>query len=267
VKLSKAERESVLKGNLEVRRPMRKGRSGRLHPTNIRIADLSVAGDKNFAVRSINRDDQASEWIIGLEEVGEWAARPRPARTGISFNQIEEMLPEVLTWETEPDIVVGDVIVFKYHEMHIDAKTIAWAARHRGEDGLTVPTETTRKVPAEYLTITHVGRHKRGHWFAKYVVGGADKVDFLAPKYGTTTDPLRSIDPDGPTVDVLVEPYQRRRVDGMRDRKRLVAAKQALLEQLVAAKGEGQMVRLRIAIGDLDRKIARVDRQHEREAA
>jgi hypothetical protein len=117
------------------------------------------------------------------------------------------------------------------------------------------------------LTITHVGRHKRGHWFAKYVVGGADKVDFLAPKYGTTTDPLRSIDPDGPTVDVLVEPYQRRRVDGMRDRKRLVAAKQALLEQLVAAKGEGQMVRLRIAIGDLDRKIARVDRQHEREAA
>lgn len=267
MRLLKAEQEAVLAGDLEVRRPMRKGRSGRIHDNKVRIADVVKAGDKHFAVRSINRDNNTSEWVFHLEEVGGWAEKSRTARAGTSFSEIEEILPEVLTWDTEPDVVVGDLIVFKYQELHIDANTIEWAARNEGRDGLKVPTETTRKVPAEYLRITHVGRHKRGHWFARFVVGGADKVEFLAPKFGKTTNPLRSIDPDSPTVDVMVDPHHRRMVDGMRDRKRLVAAKKGLLEQLVSAKGEGQMVRLRIAIGDLDRKIAKLDREHERAAA
>lgn len=267
MKLLKAEKEAVLNGNLEVRRPMRKGRSGRIHPSNIRIADVVLAGEQHFAVRSINRDDERAEWVISLEEVGSWAYNRGSGSKGTSLGRLDEILPEVLTWETEPDLVVGDLIVFKHDEIHIDAKTIEWASRHKGQDGLTVPTETTRRVPSEYLRVTHVGRHKRGHWFARFVVVGSDKVEFLAPKFGKTTNPLRSIDPDGPTVDVAVDPLQRRTVDGMRDRKRLVAAKQGLLEQLVAAKGEGQMVRLRIAVGDLDRKIAKMDRAHEREAA
>jgi len=246
---------------------MRKGRSGRVHANNVRVADVTRAGDKHFAVRSINRDNEASEWVISLEEVGEWAYNRGSGGKGTPLGRLDEILPEVLTWETEPDIVVGDLIVFKHDEIHIDAKTIEWASRHKGQDGLTVPTETTRRVPSEYLRITHVGRHKRGHWFAKFVVVGSDKLEYLAPKFGTTTNPLRSIDPDGPTVPVAVDPHQRRMVDGMRDRKRLVAAKKALLEQLVAATGDGQMVRLRVAIGDLDRKIARLDREHEREAA
>jgi len=176
-------------------------------------------------------------------------------------------LPEVLTWAEQPDLEVGDLIVFKHQETHIDAETIRWAAKHQGEDGLKVPTELTRKNPAEFLEITHVGRHKRGHWFARFVVKGADKLEYMAKTSGKTTSPHISIDGDAAILPMFSDIGTERKNMEMRERQRLIDVKRAQLEQLTKASSPGVMARLALSIADIDARLAGMDGAKEKRAA
>lgn len=266
MKLNKSEKESVLAGKLEVRRPIRKSRSGRALRCTVSVADVTRIGNRYFAAKSIRRDPGTSEWVIQLEEVGEWAVQTANEQN-YTAGDLEELLPEVLVWDEEPDVEVGDLVVFSWRETHIDPGTMLWAARHEGEDGLTVPEETTRREPAEFLEITHVGRHKRGHWIARFVVKGTDKLEYMARTSGTTTSPQISIDGDAPIPRLLPDPDADLRSERQRDRQRLVAAKKAQLEQLVKESRPGVMARLTVSIGDLDAKIKAIDREEMKCAA
>lgn len=178
-----------------------------------------------------------------------------------------DALPEVLVFKAEPDLVVGDQIVFKHREVTIPVGDLEWAEKHQGEDGLRVPEKPTDRVPDEYLEITHVGRHKRGHWFARFIVRGADKVEYLAPSSGTTTNPRRSIDEEAPVLRVVDDPQAERRNMDLRERQRLVNTKRAQLEQLAASTSNAEMMRLTLSISDLERKIEAIDQAEDKKAA
>lgn len=269
MKLSKAERDQLANG-LEVLRTVRRSPlTGKPLKSSVKRGDVVEANGKFYGVVGLPRlvkDAQGDDkWLIRFEEVGEWAledgdGRPRSL-------DIEHDLPPVLSFTEKPDLEAGDTIILSENQTHIDADTIQWAERHQGEDGLRVPTEVTRRQPAEHLEITHVGRHKQGHWFAKYVVKGADRLQYMAKTSGTTTNPQISIDGDAPILPLFTAEETKRKNEEMRERNRLLAVKRAQLKQLTETSSPGIMARLALSIADIDAKLAKMDEVEHKKAA
>lgn len=177
-------------------------------------------------------------------------------------------LPPILAWPEKPDLVVGDLIVFREIRLALEPEALKWAADREGQDGIKVPVDHRATVPAEYLEITQVGRHKRGHWFARYTIHGADRVEYLARGHGTTTNPSRSIDPDAPIMESTgIDREHRERNQRMAEVRRLQQVRQRLGRDLTRAKTDGVKARIMLAIAQTEKQIEALTEPDIRRAA
>lgn len=177
-------------------------------------------------------------------------------------------LPPVLIWTEKPDLIVGDLIVFKETKLTLELGALKWAADREGQDGITVPTNDRATVPAEYLKITHVGRHRRGYWFARYTVHGTDRVEYLARGHGTTTNPSRSIDPDAPVMKPTeTDREHRERSQRMSEVRQLQQVRQRLGRELTRAQTDGVKARVMLAIAQTEKQIETLTEPDARRAA
>jgi hypothetical protein len=164
-------------------------------------------------------------------------------------------LPEVLTYTSEPDLVVGDIFVFENHRSGVSEDDVKWAAARAGKDGIKVPGPRQTVAPSVYIEITSIGRHKRGHWYAKFRVCGADKDEYMARGHGHTTTRHRAID-DVPVVKVVADPAKLQAAADMRDTRRLEELRRGLQHQMMRKDiGPGKLAVTVTAISDVERKM------------
>ena len=165
-----------------------------------------------------------------------------------------DALPQVLSWEAEPDIVVGDVFVFDWTIVTITEDEIKWAQEHEHDekDPTTVPENTVGKVPAVYLTITAIRRSiRRGakpKWIAEYVASGIEDPEFMDQISGSVTSWARSIDKEAERMDANTDGAGN---EVLRDAKRRTQRVVETKRQMKGA-GPGTRARLRNDLSRLD---------------
>lgn len=153
-------------------------------------------------------------------------ANPRPRPKSLSLDDWLEVLPAVLSWDTEPDVLVGDRFVLERGEI-IDTM-------------LDVPGgEPIRSTfDAVYLEIIFVGRNKQGRHIAKYILHGADRPEYLAPKSGYTTSPGHSIDPEAAVLPIQSDQGAEDVNASIRERRRLLERRAANDKRLAQTDSE-----------------------------
>lgn len=206
MRLTAAEQEALTEGDV-ITRKVRVRKSGRDYGCSIKIGDAARVGERTLAVCSVRKDQ--GQWVIRFEEVGEWALPdPGDEIAEMKWKELKDRLPERLTWNAEPGTRSGDMYVFHWDEVvhHHDGK------RHRSS------------YPAVYLLITtNPIRHTKGHWWANFEPVGFDRVEYMRHGYGTTPNPLESIDKTGPVEVVEKTPAEREADESLRGTHRKAA--------------------------------------------
>ena len=104
----------------------------------------------------------------------------------MSINELADYLPQMLTWETEPESRSGDIFVFRWGKMHgrYDAEDLATDDPRRGK-------VYRAEFPDVYVRLTsHPIRHKKGHWQASFVRVGFDTTQYMKRGGGSIPNPL-----------------------------------------------------------------------------
>ncbi len=226
MRLTAAEKELLAEGDTITRKVRVRKETGRELGCSIQIGDAVKVGTRPLAVCSIRKEREGPEvpprkvragarqsparWVIRFEEVGEWAL-PDPGEEipEMPWDELRERLPKRLTWDTEPGARSGDKFIFHWDEVvhHIDGK------RHRSA------------YPAVYLLVTsNPIRHAKGHWWANFEPVGFDRVEYMRFGYGTTLNPLESLDKTGPVEEVEKSPAEAEADEGLRETHRFMAA-------------------------------------------
>lgn len=225
MKLTAAEQESLTEGDV-ITRKVRVRKSGREYGCSIKVGDAVKVGDRVLAVCSARKEraETGARWVIRFEEVGEWALPdPGDEIPEMPWDELKDRLPERLTWDAEPGTRSGDKFIFHWDEAihHIDGKRYI------------------HPFPAVYLLVTsNPIRHTKGHWWANFEPVGFDRVEYMRHGYGTTPNPLESIDRSGPVevvektpaekeADELLRGTHRKAADTARARRNLVRLKKA----------------------------------------
>jgi hypothetical protein len=179
-----------------------------------------------------------------------------------------DLLPEVLSFDSEPDLIVGDLIVFQFRNVSITAAEIEWAhSTQNGPDPVKVPSGTPARSPAVYLRIDAVRRNPKGRWIAEYTACGIEDPAFMAKTTGKITASSMSIDPEAELmnppdtkesryVEIRELKAKREQLAGERagHRSRLLKTASPISRRLIPAMIKG-----------LDRQIAELDRQIDSE--
>lgn len=114
----------------------------------------------------------------------------------LSIAGVAKHLPQMLTWEDEPESRSGDIFVFR------------WGKIHGRYDHDAMPDDDPRKgqtyrttFPDVYIRLTaNPIRHRKGHWQAPFVRCGFDTTQYMKHGIGSTPNPLAEnvIDKDVP---------------------------------------------------------------------
>ncbi len=207
MRLTAAERQKLAEGDT-ITRKVRVRKSGREYGCSIKVGDAVKVGDRVLAVCSVRKDQ--GRWVIRFEEVGEWALPdPGDEIPEMKWKELKDRLPERLIWDTEPGARSGDMFVFEWDQVvhHHNGK------RHRSS------------FPAVYLLVTtNPIRHTKGHWWANFEPVGFDRPAYMRHGYGTTLNPLESLDKTGPVEVVEKSPAESEADEGLRETHRSMAA-------------------------------------------
>lgn len=91
-------------------------------------------------------------------------------------------VPKVIR-ETQPTVMPGDEVV------------VSWATARRYYDKVTEAVFGAPRQPSVWITVTKVGRHRKGGWLVRYdITDRRDPAFMLARGGGYTTDPGLAID-------------------------------------------------------------------------
>lgn len=106
----------------------------------------------------------------------------------IPLNKLPAHMPEILTWDHEPQVRNGDEFVFSWRKFHEEING----------------TIHSIEVPHVYIRLTSNPKRRRTlngyEWRASYC--WCNMEDYMAPGAGTTTEQARSIDPERPVAPV-----------------------------------------------------------------
>lgn len=104
----------------------------------------------------------------------------------MSITELANHLPQMLTWETEPESRSGDIFVFRWGKMHgrYDADDLSPDDPRRGQ-------VYRASFPDVYVRLTsNPIRHKKGHWQASFVRVGFDTTQYMKRGGGSIPNPL-----------------------------------------------------------------------------
>jgi hypothetical protein len=145
-----------------------------------------------------------------------WIDEDGEAIREMSIAELAVSLPQMLTWETEPEVRSGDIFVFKWGKIHgrYDADDLAEDDPLRGK-------VYRAEFPDVYIRLTsNPIRHKKGHWQAPFVRVGFETTQYMKRGGGSIPNPLAEsvIDNEVPLEQDEREPNP---LDGMlREAKR-----------------------------------------------
>jgi hypothetical protein len=187
---------------------------------------------------------------------------------GMTENDWLELLPEVLSFKQEPDLIPGDLIVFEYLGVNITEDEIRWAeSTQSGPDPVKVPTKTRGTRPATYLTITAVRRNIKGRWIAEYVATGIEDPAFMAKVGGRVTASRLSIDPDAEIMEPPAKESSYMDIRAMKvKRDRLAAERTTQRGRLMRTSSPISARLIPAMIEKLDRQISELDAKIESES-
>lgn len=134
-----------------------------------------------------------------LEENCVRETKNREMLAPVRLRHLPSHMPEILTWDHEPEARMGDEFVF------------AWKKIHHTIDGRL----HTIDVPHIYIRLTSNPKRRRTlkgyEWRASYC--WCEMESYMAPGAGTVTDPRRSIDPERPLAPVGGKSVEVRRAE------------------------------------------------------
>jgi hypothetical protein len=117
----------------------------------------------------------------------------------LSIAELARSLPQMLTWDTEPESRSGDIFVFRWGKIHgrYDAPDLEDGDPMKGR-----PYQAT--FPEVFIRITaNPIRHKKGHWQAPFVRVGFDQTQWMKRGGGSIPNPTSQsvIDHEVPLED------------------------------------------------------------------
>jgi hypothetical protein len=133
-----------------------------------------------------------------------WLDEDGETITELSISQLAHYLPQMLTWESEPEVRNGDIFVFRWGKIHGRYDAVPDGDERKGR-----PYQST--FPDVYIRLTaNPIRHKRGHWQAPFTRVGFDTTEYLKRGGGTIANPMASsvIDREVPAETAEIEPSE-----------------------------------------------------------
>jgi hypothetical protein len=107
----------------------------------------------------------------------------------MSIAELDRYLPQMLTWDVEPEVRSGDIFVFRWGKIHgkYDAEDLADSDPRKGR-----PYQAT--FPDVFIRLTsNPIRHKKGHWQAPFVRVGFDQTQFMKRGAGSIPTALSPV--------------------------------------------------------------------------
>jgi hypothetical protein len=160
----------------------------------------------------------------------------------LSIAELARSLPQMLTWDTEPESRSGDIFVFRWGKIHgrYDAPDLEDGDPMKGR-----PYQATFPDVFVRLTANPI-RHKKGHWQAPFVRVGFDQTHFMKRGGGSVPTALSPvvIDREVPLENSETDPRQEESNEVRRTMKRRVEQVTAKKRELKGV-GPGTEARLR----------------------
>jgi hypothetical protein len=261
VKLTDEDREAIDAGRLELRRPVKYRYTRKLRCGIKRGTVVQVDDSRCISVTGVRSD--GDEWIIQFEVLGLWALKSIKERK-VGREQIAAELPGVITYDHEPDLIVGDIFEFpNYREKIRDPNGDFPDRKNEQQEGGDPINED---VPGLYIQITSITRDKKGKWIARYCKHGFEEDEYMAPQLGYTKNPDRAIS-KAPVYRGKPDPAIAERDDAAREVRRLEALRAGLQQKLMTTSNPRKQVVVVKAIEDTERKLRAVQGKSERIAA
>lgn len=107
----------------------------------------------------------------------------------MSIAELYRYLPQMLTWEDEPQVRSGDIYVFRWGKIHgrYDAPNLE-------DDDPRKNRAYQANYPEVFIRLTaNPVRHKKGHWQAPFVRVGFDTTEYMKRGGGSVPTPLAEV--------------------------------------------------------------------------